>query len=323
LNYKIVKYHPDYYSIWNEFVQNSGQATFLHHRDYMDYHAERFADFSLLIFKDEKLVALLPAHQIDKQVFSHKGLTYGGLLFYPNFRIAYKIEVYDALLNYLYIEGIEKLFVKSIPSFFTKEKDESHVYIFHHLQADFLEVKPFFVLETKRGMQLNKDRKKHLKKLQKHDFVLSDDLSHLADYWQIVTNNLAQKHQTKPVHSLTEISRLISAFPKQIKLHTLFLQGKMVSGALLFLVNDTVHFQYIHSSTNANSRQGVDWLIWQIVNQYIPDCQFVSFGSSAKGNNGLDTGLAYWKESFGAHIRNQFVYEIAVEKRHLLKDILQ
>jgi len=323
LNYKVVKYHPQYASQWNDFVQISANATFLHHRDYMDYHADRFADFSLLIFKDKKMVALLPAHQIDKQVFSHKGLTYGDVLFLPNFRIAYKLEVHDALLNYLDSVGIEKISIKMTPFFFTNGNDEANLYIYHKLQADLVEIKPFFVLDTKKEIVLNHDRKKNLKKLQKRNFVLSDDIENLPDFWQIVTENLAVKHQSKPVHSLEEINRLSQVFSDKIKLHTLFLDDEMVSGTLIFLVNNTVHFQYIHSAINAKSRQGVDWLIRQVIDMYKNDYQYISFGSSAKENNSLDAGLAYWKESFGAHIRNQFIYEIDITKKHLLKEILQ
>ena len=36
--------------IWDDFVKRSKNATFLHLRDYMDYHADRFADFSLMAF---------------------------------------------------------------------------------------------------------------------------------------------------------------------------------------------------------------------------------------------------------------------------------
>ena len=36
--------------IWDDFVKWSKNATFLHLRDYMDYHADRFDDFSLMAF---------------------------------------------------------------------------------------------------------------------------------------------------------------------------------------------------------------------------------------------------------------------------------
>ena len=44
----------------------------------MDYHKDRFEDYSLMVFKDEKLVAVLPANRVEDKLFSHQGLTYGG-----------------------------------------------------------------------------------------------------------------------------------------------------------------------------------------------------------------------------------------------------
>ena len=47
--WKLVKYDGSESSRrrWNEFVLLSRNATFLHLRDYMDYHADRFADCRL------------------------------------------------------------------------------------------------------------------------------------------------------------------------------------------------------------------------------------------------------------------------------------
>ena len=46
----------------------------------MDYHNDRFKDHSLMVFKDDKLIALLPANIVDFNLRSHQGLTYGGFL---------------------------------------------------------------------------------------------------------------------------------------------------------------------------------------------------------------------------------------------------
>ena len=65
---------------WNQFVKNSKQGTFLLDRSYMDYHSDRFTDHSLLVYRQGKLYALLPANERDHTLYSHQGLTYAGLL---------------------------------------------------------------------------------------------------------------------------------------------------------------------------------------------------------------------------------------------------
>ncbi|NNL79018.1 MAG: GNAT family N-acetyltransferase, partial [Flavobacteriaceae bacterium] len=52
----------------------------------MDYHSEGFEDHSLLIFKDGKLIGLLPANLENDAIISHGGLTYGGFVLGPQVR---------------------------------------------------------------------------------------------------------------------------------------------------------------------------------------------------------------------------------------------
>ena len=79
--YEIVRYTPELKAQWDSFVRKSRNGTFLFLRDYMDYHRQRFTDFSLLIFHKQSLVALLPLNkERDGSVTSHSGLTYGGLI---------------------------------------------------------------------------------------------------------------------------------------------------------------------------------------------------------------------------------------------------
>lgn len=79
--FKIIKYTSEHYNLWNDFVADAKNATFLFHRDFMEYHSDRFEDYSLLIFDEkENLKALFPANRIENDLFSHQGLTYGGLI---------------------------------------------------------------------------------------------------------------------------------------------------------------------------------------------------------------------------------------------------
>ena len=77
---EIKQYNLDDAVKWNEFVSISKQGTFLFNRNYMDYHADRFADCSFLIMEKGHIVAVLPANREGDTLYSHHGLTYGGLL---------------------------------------------------------------------------------------------------------------------------------------------------------------------------------------------------------------------------------------------------
>ncbi len=50
---------------WNQFISAAKNATFLFHRDFKEYHKDRFEGFSLMISKEEKLYAVLPVNNKD------------------------------------------------------------------------------------------------------------------------------------------------------------------------------------------------------------------------------------------------------------------
>ena len=59
----------------------------------MDYHSDRFDDFSILIYKNKSLVGLIPANSFENSIYSHQGLSYGGLLLKNNFKTTFLEEM--------------------------------------------------------------------------------------------------------------------------------------------------------------------------------------------------------------------------------------
>ncbi|MGA9639546.1 MAG: FemAB family protein, partial [Flavobacterium sp.] len=62
--YTVRQYQKSDYKQWNDFISQAKNATFLFHRDFMEYHQDRFEDYSLMVFDNEKLVAVLPANRV-------------------------------------------------------------------------------------------------------------------------------------------------------------------------------------------------------------------------------------------------------------------
>ena len=79
----IKKYSSNFKSSWDDFIDASKNATFLLKRDFIEYHKKRFQDYSLLFFNEKELVGLLPANIVADKIFSHQGLSYGGLVLSP------------------------------------------------------------------------------------------------------------------------------------------------------------------------------------------------------------------------------------------------
>ena len=99
--YSVQLYQPSYKSLWDTFVSKAKNGTFLFYRDFMEYHKDRFRDFSLMIFQKDELFAIIPANKSKDEVFSHQGLTFGGILLPFDIATETVFEIMDSVLDYL------------------------------------------------------------------------------------------------------------------------------------------------------------------------------------------------------------------------------
>jgi len=322
MTYNIIKYQPDLQADWNRFIKESANGTFLHQRNYMDYHQDRFNDFSLMIYSKNKLTAVLPAHIIDNDIFSHNGLTYGEILYHKKCHLADKLEITEQLIKFLQDNNIKRWFVKSIPNIFHRNPDDTNLYIYPHLVSEMQWVKPFFVIFTPSFKSINRNRKRSIASTNHLSLKISQDLKYLPDFWKIIQQNLADRHHATPVHNLSEMQLLIDHFPKKIRFFACLSHNQVLAGAIVYKFANSVHFQYIHANNEQDKRNAVDFLTNYLIEHYKDKYTFISFGSAEK-NNFIDQGLSYWKESFGATVINQYAYKITINTNHKLNQILQ
>lgn len=113
---ELIQYTPELRGQWNDFVKDSRNGTFLHHRDYMGYHGDRFRDSSLLFFDGGKLKGIFPAAVVDNNLVSHPGLTFGGLIISRK-AISSQIEkMLNLIVSFCKGRGYDKLvYTPSLP----------------------------------------------------------------------------------------------------------------------------------------------------------------------------------------------------------------
>ena len=126
--FEIRRYTPALANEWNQFVAASKNGTFLFDRRYMDYHADRFQDHSLLFYLGERLLAVLPAHQSGDTLCSHNGLTYGGLVMSPRLTVVQTMNLFRELNDYLRGEGFRHVSYKCIPWIYHRLPAEEDLY---------------------------------------------------------------------------------------------------------------------------------------------------------------------------------------------------
>ena len=296
---------------WDDFVRGSKNGTFLFFRDYMDYHSDRFADNSLLIFDDkDQLLALLPANEKDNALVSHGGLTYGGFITDERMKTSVMLEIFERAVRFLKENNFAKLIYKAVPHIYHRVPGEEDIYALFRFEAALTrrDVAATVALPNKIGFQERRSRAVKKAQSNKIDCRISDDY---ASYWQILEENLQAVHGVKPVHSLSEIEGLKASFPDNIKLYAAFLDEKMIAGTVIYETTQVAHAQYIASSNNGRALGALDLLFHGLITEIYLEKAFFDFGIATE-NDGkiLNFGLMDFKEGFGGRAIAYDFYEI-------------
>ncbi|MEN9336300.1 MAG: hypothetical protein RLZZ500_1287 [Bacteroidota bacterium] len=321
--YYITPYQEQQYPVWNAFIAQSRNGTFLFHRDFMEYHSDRFDDFSLMVWKGKKLVALLPAHKVDNAVYSHWGLTYGGLVVPVHIHVADVIQIVETLLLYLNQLGIETLHLKEIPSFYCHGFNGDLAYIMHQCQAQITRTDLLSTLDLKQPIVITKSRKQSIRRGLKCGLVIREE-SDLAPFWNdLLIPNLEQRHEVKPVHSLEEMVFLKERFPEQIRHFNVYEGEKLIAGTTVFCTGRVAHPQYIAGDDRRSETGALDFLYHHLITEIYKDCHVFDFGiSNTNQGKNINSGLQFWKESYGTQPVVQHFYAVATASHSQLASIV-
>jgi hypothetical protein len=322
-NYFIRRYTIDDFEIWNNFVSSAKNATFLFHRDFMEYHSDRFQDFSLLVFEEDKLVSILPANRVDKTIFSHQGLTYGGFVFDDKIKLGEVIAITKDVLAFLHSLDITAFQVKLIPSIYTAYFSEEIEYVMFLANAKLIRRDCLSVIDLTKTFALAKTRKESIRRGEKNNLVIKEELKFDLFWNEILIPNLAKKHNSKPVHAIEEISKLQQKFPKSIRHFNVYKNDKIVAGTTVFVTDKVAHPQYISGNEQKNKLGSLDFLYSYLISDVFKDTNFFDFGPSHEENGRkINEGILFWKESFGSKTTVQDYYEVKTSDYHLLENVM-
>ena len=312
-NYSIRKYQPTDYNLWNQFVDDAKNATFLFHRDFMEYHSDRFEDFSLLIFdKKEKLAAIVPANISGKEVISHQGLTYGGLVLNKNLGGDTVNELLSALLLFLKNNGIETFKIKMLPNFYSTIGNIGLDYFLFQKGAEIYRRDMNLMIDYSQPVQIHKSKLKHLKKYDELNFSICEELT-LKPFWEkVLVPRLEEKHQVKPVHTLGEIEKLKSDFPEKIRQFSIYEGNDILAGITVFEFDNGLKSQYGATTTRGADLRAMDFLFIHLIHKFEKEGKkFFDMGivNEEEGKK-YNKGLLKQKEELGCTIYAQDYYKI-------------
>jgi Acetyltransferase (GNAT) domain len=285
---------------WDSFVRSSRNGTLLFERDYMDYHADRFSDASLLIEDKGRLLALLPASRHGNNLRSHGGLTYGGFIIDAQMRVEKMLAVFEATCQALRALGITQLEYKAIPHIYHQAPAEEDLYALFRHGARLLKREPSAALDL---TELHLPSMKRYGARQANKLGLKCQLAEdPGELMALIDDNLRARHGVAAVHSADEMRRLHASFPQNIELiEVRAANGALLGGAIVYVAGPVAHTQYLASSDAGRGQYLMELLECDLAERYRKRCRWLEFGiSSENGGQHLNSGLMSHKEKFGA-----------------------
>lgn len=308
----VFEYNIDKKNEWDLFVDKAKNSTFLFFRDYMDYHSDRFVDNSLMFYKNSHLVALLPANRIDDKIYSHQGLSYGGLILSVKNTAIDVLSIFSTLIDYCKQNKISEIVYKSIPYFYSQYPAQEDLYALFKNNATLVGCNISSTIQMRNKLKFVESRKSGVRKSIKNDlkcFCSSD----FDSFWTILEANLLEKHSVNPVHSLGEIAYLSDKFQENIKLFNVYKDDEVVAGTVLYINKNTVHVQYISANALGKELGALDFLFDYLINNYYVNFDYFDFGQSTENLGAyLNENLIFQKEGFGGRATAYNIYIVKI-----------
>lgn len=306
----IKPYSKEFKSIWNTFNQKAKNGLFMFDRDYMDYHADRFIDHSLMFYEDEELLALLPLNLKDNILYSHQGLTFGGFITNEKMKQEKMLECFKLLREYMQHKDITKMIYKAIPYIYHKSPAQEDLYALFIHNATLCRIDCSSSINMNCPIALPKGRKAQISKAKRENIIIEKS-ENFSDFILLLNEVLQTRHHTKAVHNAQELMLLYQNFPYNINLFIARLDSKILAGALLFIYENLVHTQYLATNDEGKKIGALDLLIKTLIDKFSSTKTYFDFGiSTLSEGRVLNIGLISQKESFGGRTIAHCFYEL-------------
>lgn len=297
---RVETYNPEKRHQWDDFVARSKNGVFLFQRGYLEYHADRFQDHSLLFYVEDKLVALLPANRREQSLHTHGGLTFGGFITDPRLRTPLALELLEALIDHARSQQISRLHYKAIPHVYHRIPAEEDLYALFRHDARLVRRDVSSAIRMVDRPALSKGRKWSAKRARSHGLSVRSS-SEFGQFMAIEAEHLQSKYGVQPTHTAAEMEMLAGRFPENIKLFAAYLGTDMLGGVLVYESTQVAHAQYIAATERGKELSVLDAVLETLLEEVYPQKAYFDFGiSTERQGRFLNVGLIDNKESYGA-----------------------
>lgn len=301
---------------WDSFVEKSLNGHFFFFRDYMEYHKDRFQDFSLMIYDNKKrLIGLLPATILGKEMVSHGGLTFGGIILDRSMTVDKMLETFCSIIEFLRLRKFESFIYKCIPVIYNKYPADEALYALFRQGADLYRRDVSFAIYLPKKLKYQEQRRRAIQRGYCNDYALQESNKY-TEYMSLMDKILVKYHGVHPVHSADELLLLSTRFPNNIKLYTAEKNGEIIAGTVVFIQYEVVHTQYLVNSDVGRITGALDCLIDWLITDVYKDKLWFDFGIANEQQGWFfNKGLAAQKEGFGARAVVHDFYKIKIGRQ--------
>lgn len=298
---RVLGYARERKSEWDEFVRAAKNGHFLFHRDYMDYHADRFPDASLMFYDArDRLVGLLPATARDGVLSSHAGLSFGGVISGRSMKVELMLDLFAAMCAWLRERGISEIIYKPVPHIYHQVPAEEDLYALFRLGGRLIRRDVSAAIDRDARLPVSKGRAWSLKQAARSGLVV-EECDDFAAFMVIEEDLLQARHDARPAHNAAELVMLAGRFPDNIRLFAARRGSEMLAGVVIYETAVVAHTQYIGANEEGRKLGALDLICQYLLGERYIAKRYFDFGISNEDDGlYLNSGLIRNKESYGA-----------------------
>ncbi len=314
MDFEVKRYNQNLLKDWESLIHKSKNSHFFFSRNYLNYHADRFVDHSIIVYNNKgNPICLFPSNVDNSDaIISHGGLTFGSFVFKEDLKLLVILEVIKRILLYYSGIGYDRIIYKAIPRIYNAIPSDEIDYALFLTEARLIRRDTALVVSRDNKINYSGNIKREAKKAELNGCVIGESTD-FNEFWnKLLIPNLKRRFGADPVHSVDEIASLKSKFPQNIRLYIVSSpNGKILAGTVFFVTEFVAHCQYIASCDEGRRSGALNYLFIYLINNIYKDKSYIDFGIvNEKNGKYLNRGMLGWKERMGGRTISHNFYEI-------------
>lgn len=298
---------------WDALVASAPNGHLMARTGFFRYHADRFEDASLFIRRGRKPLGVLPANRVGDKIWSHQGVSFGGLIFHPRTHFNHVEAAIPVLLDHLRAGGFGTLMYRPAPHPYQVFPREEDVFFLEQAGARRIDTKLHSMVLCGEPAALTARTWNHTVKRSREAGVVAraGDDSDLPAIWSLIEAAL-ESHNQRAVHSIDDIALLRSRFPDEVLL-TLAESGsgELLSGQVLLRSARTLTLLYVGDASAGRELNAGTLLLDHVIKapQHVGSWFDLGQWCDTDSRQGSDS-LLQFKEAAGGRLIQRHTWQL-------------